>query len=139
MKAELWNILIESGFLAALLGFAVSVVRCAKTYIDSKTAEAAARIESDKIKNAISVAEDCITTVVSELAQTTVEDLKEKSADGKLSAEDAARVKADAMVKIQSLLSDEVQKAIDEIFDDAEEWISSKIEAAVNANKEKAA
>lgn len=133
---ELWNFLIQSGLLATLLGFVVSVIKCAKVYIDAKTAEATAKIKNYNIKNAINAAEDCITTVVEELAQTTADDLKAKSADGKLTAEDAAKIKADAIAKVEALLSDDVQKAVAQIFGDTEQWISSKVEAAVRQLKQ---
>lgn len=136
MKVEdLLNFLIQSGLLVALLGLGASVIKFAKTYIDAKTAEATAKINDANIKNAISVAEDCVTTVVSELAQTTVDNLKAKSVDGKLTTEEAAQIKADAIAKVKSLLSEDVQETISTIFGDVEQWISSKIEAAVKESK----
>jgi len=69
------------------------------------------------------------------LAQTMAEPLKAAAADGKLTAEDAANIKATAISKVQSLLSDDVQNTLHTLFGDGEAWLSSKIEAAVRALK----
>jgi hypothetical protein len=132
MKAsEVINALVQSGLLATFLGLAVSGIKCAKTFIDTKTAEATAKIQNANIKSAVEHAEDCITTVVTELSQTTVDALKSASADGKLTAEDAATIKATALAKVQSLLSENVTTTISSIYGNAEAWTASKIEAAV--------
>jgi hypothetical protein len=132
---DLLNILIQSGFFAVLLGLVISAIKFAKAYIDTKTAEATAKINDGNVKNAITTAEDCVTTVVLELAQTVTDDLKAKSADGKLTAEDAAKIKEDAVTKVQSLLSDDVTNTLSTVFGDAEAWVRSKIEAAVKKQK----
>lgn len=136
MKAtEIFNVLIQSGLLATLLGFVVTGVKYGKSFLDAKTAEVTANIKDANVKNAINSAENCITTVTAEMSQTVGEDLKAKSADGKLTAEDAAQIKADAVAKVQSLLSDDILQTITTVHGDAEAWISSKIEAAVKAAK----
>lgn len=132
---ELFNILIQSGLFAVLLGLVISAIKYAKAYIDTKTAEATAKIKDSNIRNAITTAEDCVTTVVLELAQTVTDDLKAKSADGKLTPEDAAKIKEDAVTKVQALLSDDVTNTLSTIFGDAEAWVRSKIEAAVKQLK----
>lgn len=133
--ADLWDLILQSGLLAVFLGFVVSGIKYGKAYIDARTLEATAKIKDANIKNAVNTAEDSITTVVAELAQTTVEDLKAKSADGKLTAEDAEQIKSDAVTKVQELLSDDVTQTLHTIFGDAEKWIDSKIEAAIKASK----
>lgn len=136
MKAtDVFNMLVQSGLFAVLLGFAVSGVKYGKKYIDARTLEVTAKVKDTNVKNAIDTAENCVTTVVSELTQTTVESLKKQSADGKLTPEDAAKIKADAVTKVQELLNDDVQQTINTVFGDAEKWVSSKIEAAVKKFK----
>jgi hypothetical protein len=136
MKAtDLWNLLVQSGIFAVLLGLVVSGIKYGKTYLDAKTAETTAKIKDANVKSAINTAEDCVTTVVSELAQTTVEALKAQSADGKLTAEDAESIKATALAKSQSLMSDDVICTLNTVFGNAETWVGSKIEAAVKASK----
>ena len=133
--ADLFSLLIQSGLLAAVLGLVISGLKCAKTYIDAKTAEATAKIKDSNVQSALNAAEDCVTTVVLEMAQTVSDDLKAKSADGKLTADDAAKIKEDAVAKIQALLSDDVTNTLNTVFGDAEAWVRSKIEAAVKQLK----
>jgi hypothetical protein len=132
---DLFGILIQSGLFGVLLGLVISGLKFAKTYIDAKTAEATAKIKDGNVKSALSAAEDCVTTVVLEMAQTVSDDLKAKSADGKLTAEDAAKIKEDAVTKVQALLSDDVTNTLNTVFGDAEAWVRSKIEAAVKRLK----
>lgn len=136
MKAsDVCNLLIQSGLLGVFAGLAVTGLKHLKAIADAKTAEVTAKIKDANVKNAINSAEDCATTVVLELSQTSVEDLKAKSADGKLTAEDAAQIKADAVAKVQALLSDDVVNTLNTIYGDGQAWLSSKIEAAVKKLK----
>jgi hypothetical protein len=136
---DIFNVLIQSGLLGVLLGLVISGIKFAKAYIDAKTAEIASKIKDTNIKNAITSAEDCVSTVVLEMAQTVVDDLKSKSADGKLTPDEIKQIQADALAKIEKLVSSDVFNTIDTIFGDAEAWIKSKIEAEVKKNKINAA
>lgn len=130
-EAQFVNVVISSGMLAAVLGLVLSAAKYAKALVDAKTAEVTAKIKSDDVKHAVSNAEDCVTTTVYKLAQTTVDDLKSAAADGKLTAEEAAVVKSHALAEVKTLLSADVSKTLDTAFADADSWIKSKIEAAV--------
>lgn len=129
------NYLIESGYLAAAATLAGSAIKYGKSVLDAKTAQLTANIKNESVKNAVNTAEDCVSTVVSELSQTTVETLKAKAADGKLTAADAAEIKATAFQKAQALMSDDVIHTLNTLYGDAEVWTNSKIEAAVKALK----
>jgi hypothetical protein len=134
--ADFLNVLIQSGIFGVLLSLFLSGVKCAKTYLAAKAAEATSNIKDLNIKNAVQSAEDCVTTVVLEMAQTTVDDLKAKSADGKLTGDEAKEVLSDATSKVQSLISIDVFNTLDTVFGDANAWIKSKIEAAVKKIKQ---
>jgi hypothetical protein len=125
------GIIIQSGILAAALGFVVSVFRYGKALADAKTQEVTAKIKDQNLKQAATTAEDCITTAVLEIAQTTVDDLKEAAADGKLTDEEKEQVKAAAFSRAKELISTDVFSALDSITGNVDEWIKSKIEAAV--------
>jgi hypothetical protein len=133
--ADVFNVILQSGLLGVLLGLVVSGVKCAKTYIDTKTAESASKIKDTNINNAVNISENCVSTVVLEMAQTVVDDLKAKSADGKLSPDEIQQIKSDAINKVQTLISTDVYNTLGSVFGDANAWIKSKIEAAVKELK----
>lgn len=136
MKAsDIFNIIVQSGLLGVLLGLVISGIKCAKAYIDAKSAEATANIKDSNIKSALNTVENCITTVVLELSQTVVDDLKASSADGKLTPDEIAKIKSDAVSKVEALLSTDVSSTLNQVFGDAQAYISSKIEAEVKKLK----
>lgn len=136
MTAEkIFNILIESGIFGLLVGLVVSVIKYVKALIDAKTAEITANIKDTKIKSAISSAEDCVTTVVLEMAQTVVDDLKAKSADGKLTEDEIKAIKAAAFEKVKKLISGDIYATLSTVFSDVEAWLKCKIEAEVKKLK----
>ena len=132
---DIFSILIQSGLFGVLLGLVLSGIKFAQAYIDAKTAEITSRIKDTNIKNAVISAEDCVSTVVLEMAQTVVDDLKSKSDDGKLTADEIKQIQADALEKVEKLVSSDVYNTLDTIFGDAEAWIKSKIEAEVKKIK----
>lgn len=132
---DIFNMLIESGVFVALLGLVISAIKYAKTYIDTKTAEVTVKIKDQNVKNAISSAEDCITTVVLKFSQTVVDDLKAKSADGKLTADEIKQIQQNSLAEVEKLISSDIFNTIDTVFGDAESWIKCKIEAEVKKLK----
>lgn len=134
-----FNILAQSGILALLLGLLASLLTLAKKMVDAKIGEITAKIKDANLRGAVETAENCVTTVVFELSQTLVDDLKTLSTDGKLTPADAAKIKASAVEKSRQLMSDEVYGSLQTVFGDADAWISSKIEAGVKQLKIRAA
>jgi hypothetical protein len=133
--ADVLNVILQSGLLGVLLGLVVSGVKCAKTYIDTKTAESASKIKDTNINNAVNISENCVSTVVLEMAQTVVDDLKAESADGKLTEDEIKQIQADSLAKIEKLITSDVYNTLGSVFVDANAWIKSKIEAAVKELK----
>lgn len=80
---------------------------------------------------------DAVSTVVTQLAQTEVEALKAKAADGKLSAEDAAELRDKAVAQVRGYLGKNGVAALQKVFDtDAiQKVIEAKVEAAVAEGK----
>jgi hypothetical protein len=114
--SDILTLLINSGLLAVLLGFATRGIKAAKEYADTKAAEATAKIKDTNERNAINAVEQAATTVVAKLAQTSVDSLKAASADGKLTAADAVNIKAAALNQVQALLTDDVTQTIHTIL-----------------------
>lgn len=134
---DLFNALIQSGILVVFAGLAVSAIKYGKAILDAKTLQVTATIKDANEKKAINAAENCVTTVVLKEAQTVADDLKAKAADGKLTTEDAAKIKADAITEVQKLLSDDVLQTLDTLFGDSEAWVDNKIEACIRQLKTK--
>lgn len=132
---EILDIIIKSGLLSVLLGLVISLIKFAKTYIDNKTKETTASIKNQNIRESINIVENCITSVVLELSQTIVDDLKEKSAYGKLTDEEKASIRNLAVVKVEQLVSDEIYTTLGEVFGNTEKWLVERIEAEVKRIK----
>lgn len=130
-ETQIVSTVLQSGLLAAALGLVVSGARYAKSWVDAKTAVVTAKIKDTNIKHAVNTAEDCVTTTVYKMAQTTTDDMKAAAADGKLTAEEAAQIKANALAEVKSLIGTNVSNTLDTVFADTNEWLKSKIEAAV--------
>lgn len=132
---EILDIIIKSGLLSVLLGLVISLIKFAKVYLDNKTKETSVKIKEETVKKSIELVESCITTVVLELSQTIVDDLKDKSADGKLTDEEKVNIRNLAVEKVKQLMTDDVYTTLDEVFGSAEKWIIEKIEAEVKKIK----
>lgn len=133
--SEIFEMLVSSGLFAVLCGFVVSIIRCLKSYIDSKTAENAENLRNTNIQNAVTTAESCVTTVVLKMAQTVADDLKEKAADGKLTQEERSAIKTNALSEITKLLGDDVIASLQSVYTDVGKWLDDKLEASVRALK----
>lgn len=133
--SDIFEMLVNSGLFAVLCGFAVSVIRCLKSYIDTKTAENTEKLRNTNIQNAVRTAESCVTTVVLKMAQTVVDDLKENAADGKLTKEEMSEIKANALSEIKELLGDDVIASLQSVYTDVGKWLDDKLEASVKALK----
>jgi len=87
-----------------------------------------AKTSNEKVHSALNQLNDLVVTTVKELEQTT----RAALSDGKLTQEEKDKIKAIAMTKIKGqvpkYLGDQLQVAVT----DLSEYISSKIEAAVN-------
>lgn len=130
-ESQMIGAVLQSGLLAAVLGLILSGVKYIKGMVDAKTAEVTAKIKDTNIKHAVSTTEDCVTTTVYKLAQTTTDDLKAAAADGKLTAEEAAQVKENALAEIKHMVGSDALATLDTVFSDVDSWLKSKIEAAV--------
>lgn len=132
---QIMDFIIQSGLLGVLVGLLVSVIKYAKTFLDNKTNETLSKINDENIKNAIFITQDLVSTVVLELSQTMADEMKKKTADGKLSAEDVKTLKSVAIERIEKLMSEKVYSTINEVFGNVENWLNEKIESEVRKSK----
>jgi hypothetical protein len=95
------------------------------------------KIKHDQARGAAERLSDVVYTVVSDLAQTTAGKLKEASADGKLSAEDAKMLLNSAVDRTFDLLGDvfAVRKALSLDERQLALLIESKVEEAIGFTK----
>lgn len=91
-------------------------------------------------KTGITVTTDTINAVVKEVYQTFVEPIKKGLVEGK-TWDDATKQEAKelALTKIKELLSEKTIKVLNKLCNNLDEYLSSKIEEAVNSMKTTAA
>ena len=93
-------------------------------YVRTKT-------KNEAINDAMSHICHTVDTTVKDLAQTTVKELKAASADGRLSKEDAMRIKTTAATRVRSQVNDKIQKTAAKGVTSLSDMIEAKIEKAV--------
>lgn len=113
--------------IIALVGLAftaviIPLVKAAFTWLKSKT-------ENEALKAAIDEAQTVASTIVTSLQQTVVDGLKAKSADGKLTAEDAASVAEMAAQQFFNDISDKSLDLLEGHIPDIEAYIKRVIES----------
>ena len=124
-----WNELIIA--LASLLFSAVIIplVKAAFTWLKGRT-------RCEMMSFVLYEAEKVADNVVASLQQTVVQGLKEKSADGKLTADDAREIADLALERFLSGLSAQTLALLEENAGDIIEYASSLIEARLLKLKE---
>jgi len=98
------------------------LVKAALEWLKGKT-------KNEALKAALEEAKDVADNVVASLKATVVDGLKEKSADGKLSADEAMEVADRAVEMFLSDISERSLTLLEENADDVTAWIGNLIEA----------
>ena len=75
--------------------------------------------------------ESTLYALVQEANQTLVEEARRAREDGKLTPEDAERIKAAVIERFWQIVTEEQAKVLQAIADDVEVWLSAKIEELV--------
>ena len=75
--------------------------------------------------------EDTLYALVQEANQTVVEEAKKANEDGKLTPEEARRIKEEVIRRFYATLTEEQAKILQAITADIEAWLSAKIEELV--------
>lgn len=131
-KTEIWNLVsmaiqgLSPVFLAVLSWVGVMAAKWIQT-----------KVKNEQFSGIIRRLNDAAITVVRDLNQTVVEDLKEASSDGKLTAEERLRIKTEALKSLKSYLGVKGLKMLSSILgltpgEEIDLFLTSKIESKVN-------
>lgn len=133
---QTWDFLVSTGLLVAIAGLLISALKLGKTYFDLKTEELKKNMKSKELQDAATKAEDAIWTVVMQLANETVDNLKAKAADGKLTQLEIDELRTTAYTRAKQLMGDATYKLLQEYVGDAQAWMLSKIDAISRETKQ---
>lgn len=126
---QTWDFLVSTGILVALAGLLVSGLKFGKTYLDLKTEELKKNMKSKELQEAVDKAEDSIWAVVMQLANESVDNLKAKATDGKLTEAEIDDLRTTAYTRAKQLMGDTTYKLLQEYVGDAQTWVLTKIDA----------
>jgi hypothetical protein len=101
-------------------------------FINSKSAQLTAKAENEKAVKYINVVNDTITSCVLATSQTYVEALKKENAFTEEAQKEAFQKTYQA---VMSLLPNDTKQFLTETYSNVEEYLITKIEAAVNKTK----
>lgn len=132
---QTWDFLVSTGILVALAGLLVSGLKFGKTYLDLKTEELKKNMKSKELQEAVDKAEDSIWAVVMQLANESVDNLKAKAADGKLTEAEIDDLRTTAYTRAKQLMGDTTYKLLQEYVGDAQTWMLTKIDAMSRETK----
>jgi endonuclease/exonuclease/phosphatase (EEP) superfamily protein YafD len=127
--------LVSSGLMVAILALAMSALRYLKLFLDAKIAELLAKQKSEAITAAVAKANDAIWTVVMQLAQETVDNLKEKALDGKLTPDEITMLRDTAYARSIELMGQQTYGLLNAYAEDVRAWIYTKIDALSRETK----
>lgn len=128
MSQEIVN-LIETLVLAPLI---IAISSFLIAFLKQQTAKLQEKIQDEKIKRLLGIAESVVSQSVLTVSQTYVDALKEDGSFGKDEQEKAFEMSRD---KIYKLLTADTIQVIQENYGDVEEWITTKIEETINKSK----
>lgn len=130
MENEIMNALVGALLIVipALAAFAVR-------WLNAKTTQITQSTKNDAAEFYINLASDAVRTVVDSLSQTIVNDLKTKSADGKLTDAEKAEILSNATERVINVMGDASIVAVEAAFGDAEQWVIDKIEQTIWRNR----
>lgn len=91
--------------------------------------------KNQTVKNALDSVEDTVADVVVYLKTTTVSQIKEASADGKLTKEEITEIVGQAKRRILAIISEDSLLILNDVIDDVDAWLENKIEKHVDLTK----
>lgn len=135
---QLLGLLVSTGLLTALLGLAFDGLKLLRAYMGAKTEEIASKTQNATLQRYVTTAEDAIWKAVLQVAQESADDLKEKSADGKLTEDEKKMLKDDATDRAIRMMGATVLKGLDLVYKDSKAWLSATVDAYARASKKPA-
>ena len=116
---------------SAVAGLLVWGLKQAGGLIKNKTKDLNISIDNALVDDAIHHIAESTTTIVHELANTIVPEIKKASADGKLSKEDIMHVNDILVAKVKSQVSSQIQDVSKKAFSSISSFILAKGEKAL--------
>lgn len=135
MTTSFWIQLLDSGVTLAIAGVAIKLIQLIGEYITAAVTHYMSASQASTFLNLTHKVDEIVVTVVTQLSQTTVQQLKEKSADGKLTPEECVEIKQKATEQVIAILGLEAQKELNKAFGDVNLYLDAKIEAVVKEYK----
>lgn len=105
------------------------------TWMKAKTELLKAQTKSQTIQHYAGMLDKVVEDVVLGLSQTTVEELKKTTEDGKLDSKDAEAIKNKAINEVSTILTQDAKDILKQAYGDVDALISEKIEASVKKSK----
>lgn len=131
MKEQLWNAIINSGLLLALLtavgGVVTALFKYGTAWVEARTA----KIKDEHVRAAMQQIEEAASAAVAQTAQQEGDVLKAAAVNGKLTLEQAAQLKTNAIARVKSFLTDNVVSLAKKNVGNVDAWIESLVEQAV--------
>jgi hypothetical protein len=125
-------------FLVTLITFASGwAIIKGSALLNAKAEEIKQTINNRKLSSYIDIAVKTVTDVVKALNQSVVDDLKEMSEDGKLTADEKQRIFDNALSTIQHTLSEDMITTLSTVYGDLDEWLKTQIDTAVSKEKDR--
>lgn len=133
---ELVSVIVEGlvGILVALLSYGAVMVT---KYLESKKQNAIKEMELNQKSYFINKSIDLIVAAVSATNQNLVDALKEASADGRLTKEEAKEVFEKTKNNVLDTMSDEMAKAVKDVYGDVGKFLDQYIPSIVRDQKNK--
>ncbi|MDD3172222.1 MAG: hypothetical protein PHF63_00910 [Herbinix sp.] len=129
--SEFWVVLLSTIGVGIMGVLTFYVTRYLKERSDAFSENEDLAFLSKYLEKAVEV----IQTVVIAINQTYVDDIREKSKDGKLTPEEQAEAFNLAKDEVLELLSDEMKTAISYFYGDIDKWVDFTIESLVKLTK----
>ena len=127
MKDILMNILYT-----IIVGCGTAVTSFLCVFIKNKIGEITLKIENQKVSEYINAATNVVSDAVLTVSQTYVDALKK---EGKFSQKAQIEAKEKAVEIATKLITEDGKNAIEKVYGDFAEWLSTTIESNVKANK----
>lgn len=121
-----------------LVPAALSVVSSVVSWVGFEIAKyVRTKTKNEKINNALAAVTDTVESVVAELDETVVRELKKASSDGRISSGDALKIKTEAVESVKKQLPGVVKSAVSMSAETLDLFIKTRIERAVSEKKKK--
>jgi hypothetical protein len=122
--------------LTGVLGLATTwAILQGSNWLKAKAVQWKQMNKFDVLDKYIDIAVNTVVDTVKALNQSVVNDLKEKAADGKLTAEEKTEILNNAVQTVIMSLSEEVQTVLSAVYGDLPTWIATQIDKAVSNEK----